>query len=53
MRMFPIVMVSACLLTGCNSLDLRSVAVTRGPIKPVYIVSNPEADQIASKGKYA
>ncbi len=38
---------AACLLAGCNSIDVQPISSTVGPIKVVYIVANPSADQIA------
>ena len=38
---------TACLLASCNSLDVQPVAYTGGNIRVVYVVANPQADQIA------
>ena len=47
MKRSLILLSAACLLAGCNSLDVQPVSASGGTIKLVYIVGNPEADQIA------
>lgn len=37
----------ACLLAACNSVDVQPVSMAGPKPKLVYIVANPEADQIA------
>ena len=42
-----VLLVIVGLLAGCNSMDVQPVSPSAGPVKLVYVVANPQADQIA------